>query len=445
MLTHLLLLCAGLMGVSGFSSSPPPLPTNATSPTLSVCLMVPTANRPEFVTRALAMMLRQDYPRELLHTVVVDDSPREHRVPDLVGGVQDVDGLAVHYVPLTEPLTIGSKRNLAARLCVGEVIVHWDDDDIYGALRLREQLAPIARGEADLTLLEHSLTYFAREDRVFAAHTATRTWGPHFGTLAYRASLHDERAGSTFPETSEAEDYGFAQRAVEYKAARVLVLPSSAAAAAALERRFLTRAEAATAAATAPEPLFVCVRHGSNTWMWDAREQQQKYRYHGRHLSSSLLHASDRAFFRAARESQLLPKLARRSNGRPAPYRRIHPTVDPNYFNHLYAPELAKRSRIGTTPVVGPRPADSSADGAPSRAAAVKRPLRSLVGAPLTTITYWDAHDPDTVAMYDLNSTSVYKGSGGVLGLAQTPLHAYGGVWTAPCAADASRTPPRRP
>ena len=100
--------------------------------------------------------------------------------------------------------------------------------------------------------------------------------------------------------------------------------------------------------------------------------------------------------------------------------------------------------RIGTTPVVGPRPADSSADGAPSRAS-VKRPLRSLVGAPLTTITYWDAHDPDTVAMYDVNSTSVYKGSGGVLGLAQTPLHAYGGVWTAPCAADASRTPPRRP
>ena len=44
----------------------------------SVCLMMPTANRPELVLRALEMMGRQEYPSSLLkEVVVVDDSPSD--------------------------------------------------------------------------------------------------------------------------------------------------------------------------------------------------------------------------------------------------------------------------------------------------------------------------------------------------------------------------------
>ena len=144
----------------------------------SVCVMVPTANRPEFVLRALEMMQRQRYPASLLREVViVDDSPVDLRVPGLVAGAQSYGSLTVNYMPLAEPLPIGTKRNMAARACTGEVVVHWDDDDVYGPTRLKEQLAPIARGDAEITLLEHSLTYFAREDRLWAAHTETGSWG----------------------------------------------------------------------------------------------------------------------------------------------------------------------------------------------------------------------------------------------------------------------------
>ena len=184
-----------------------PLATNG-SALPSVCIMIPTANRPEFVARALDMILEQRYPSEKIEAVViVDDSPSHHRAAGLKAGLQSYGGLNVHYLPLTEPLAIGAKRNLTAKTCTGDVVVHWDDDDIYGPQRLATQLAPLAAdGEADVTLLEHSLTYcepaaaavpppgphmqparadaararacaVAREDRLFAAFTEARSWG----------------------------------------------------------------------------------------------------------------------------------------------------------------------------------------------------------------------------------------------------------------------------
>ena len=64
--------------------------------------------------------------------------------------------------------------------------MHWDDDDIYGPRRLATQVAPIARGDADVTLLEHELTYFMADDALYQADmpwTHRPSWGPHFGTL----------------------------------------------------------------------------------------------------------------------------------------------------------------------------------------------------------------------------------------------------------------------
>ena len=121
------------------------------------------------------------------------------------------------YVVLSEQRSIGAKRNEAVRRATGEVAVHWDDDDIFAEGRLRAQVAPIVRGEADVTLLEHQLTYFMDRDELYAAAMPWKedvsTWGPHFGTLSYRRSL--VVGGVEFPDASEAEDYGFAQRVVE--------------------------------------------------------------------------------------------------------------------------------------------------------------------------------------------------------------------------------------
>ena len=168
----------------------------------------------------------QDYPQELIsEVVIVDDSPANLSLAELSPGLQDVDGLRVDYVRITDQRSIGEKRNIAVNHSTGTLLAFWDDDDIYGSQRLREQLAPLAAGKASMTVLPHALTYFMGDDSLFATHrgaascnvadlggcslTARSSWGPHFGTLAYLRSLHS--ASVSYPDTSEAEDYMFAQ------------------------------------------------------------------------------------------------------------------------------------------------------------------------------------------------------------------------------------------
>ena len=95
--------------------------------------------------------------------------------------------------------------------------MHWDDDDWYGSHRLRAQIQPIANGEANITVLPHAFTYFMAEDTLMAVDprkpcvrdcepglTARASWGPHFGTLAWRRDIH-ARGGVRFTNTSEAD------------------------------------------------------------------------------------------------------------------------------------------------------------------------------------------------------------------------------------------------
>ena len=103
----------------------------------SVSILLPTNSRPEFVQHALAMIRRQDYPANLIREVViVDDSPTELKL-DLKPGLQTLDGLRLDVVLLEAQMSIGEKRNLAVARATGEILVHWDDDDFYGAQRLR--------------------------------------------------------------------------------------------------------------------------------------------------------------------------------------------------------------------------------------------------------------------------------------------------------------------
>ena len=82
----------------------------------------------------MSMISRQDYPGELLREVViVDDSPTELRQSgETVTAAAAVNGPNYIYAALSVPESIGAKRNRAARLCTGDIVLHWDDDDIYG-------------------------------------------------------------------------------------------------------------------------------------------------------------------------------------------------------------------------------------------------------------------------------------------------------------------------
>jgi len=179
------------------------------SATPLVSVIVPTFGRPEFLAKTIELVQRQDYPN--VELVIVDDSPQPAAIPDFNW---------IKYVHLPSRVTIGEKRNIAVLRAKGEVIVHWDDDDYFREHRIREQVTPIINGEADMTVLEHHY-YFHLPTKSFYTVKRASTWGPHFATFVYRKSLFDN--GIRYPETSMAEDYGFAEFALN-KGASIRVM-----------------------------------------------------------------------------------------------------------------------------------------------------------------------------------------------------------------------------
>jgi ADP-heptose:LPS heptosyltransferase/SAM-dependent methyltransferase len=161
------------------------------------CIM-PTANRREFVPRAVEYFLRQEYARREL--IVVDDGT--DRVVDLMPS-----DARVRYIGLPTRKTVGAKRNLACEAARGEVIVHWDDDDWVGPQRLTYQVSALLEEGADLCGLDRVLfleparakawEYVYRGDR--------RPW-IYGASLCYRKEVWRRHA---FPDAAVGEDSRF--------------------------------------------------------------------------------------------------------------------------------------------------------------------------------------------------------------------------------------------
>jgi len=96
-------------------------------PRVSVC--TPTFNRRPFIESMIKCYEYQDYPKELLEWIIVDDGT--DKIEDMV---KDKD--YIKYYPLDEKITLGKKRNLMHTKCSGDIIVYMDDDDYYPPCRI---------------------------------------------------------------------------------------------------------------------------------------------------------------------------------------------------------------------------------------------------------------------------------------------------------------------
>ena len=293
-----------------------PLFLAASTTPLSACVIIPSNGRPELLRHTLERVHAQEYDG-LKRVVVIDDSsPELQMVPADFERRFASRAVQLEYIAMNTQHTVGQKRNIAVEQCEEDVVVHWDDDDFYADTRLREQLAPLAEGEADLTVFKHQLTYFMKEGALVAAGGAgavgadAGSWGPHFGTLAWRRSVAPK--GLRYSDASQGEDIGLAQRLVE-AGGRLLQVSS------------LSRV------ADAP-PVFVCVRHGSNTWNWEASPQTGQFQLNSHEIDASILHPADRAFAERLREDGVLEMLSVRRATAPAIRAILDPSVDPNFF-----------------------------------------------------------------------------------------------------------------
>lgn len=96
-------------------------------PLVSVC--TPTFNRRPFIKAMIANFLRQDYPRDRMEWIIVDDGT--DKIEDLVKNVP-----CVKYYYVDKKMSLGKKRNFMHDKVTGEILVYMDDDDYYPPCRV---------------------------------------------------------------------------------------------------------------------------------------------------------------------------------------------------------------------------------------------------------------------------------------------------------------------
>jgi glycosyltransferase involved in cell wall biosynthesis len=104
---------------------------------------MPTRGRPEFAVEALTYWVAQTYPR--LELVIVDDAD----APSFPGPIMPEAGIQYHR--LEHRLTVGAKRNLGCSRARGDIICHFDDDDISRPGRIADQVQRLLASEFKIT------------------------------------------------------------------------------------------------------------------------------------------------------------------------------------------------------------------------------------------------------------------------------------------------------
>ncbi len=152
---------------------------------------MPTANRPRFVTLAIACFRAQTYePKELL---ILDDGdsirsliPSDHRI---------------RYYHFDKRLVLGQKQNLGCELAAGEVICHWDDDDWSAPNRMEQQVKALLHSRKSVTGYHSSTIYDEIQHRAWHYH-GPLDWVAGF-SLCYLKSYW---ANDPFPTISTGQD-----------------------------------------------------------------------------------------------------------------------------------------------------------------------------------------------------------------------------------------------
>lgn len=183
-----------------------------------VSLLTPTFNRRAFFGQCVRCVLHQDYPRDLVEWIILDDGtdPIHDLLPAAAregegegeGEKKTRAGLPrIRYVRLEERLPLGEKRNRLHALATGDILMYVDDDDYYPPCRVsRSVQALVAHTAAMAVGCSEIPVWFLEEDVVW-------TFGPYrgghasCGTLAFRRELvAGPAARACIPSAAHAEE-----------------------------------------------------------------------------------------------------------------------------------------------------------------------------------------------------------------------------------------------
>lgn len=155
-------------------------------PFVSVC--TPTFNRRPFIPFMLDCFRNQDYPKDRMEWIIVDDGT--DKIKDLIDKATDIP--QIKYVQPPKRMNLGEKRNYMHTLAKGSIIVYMDDDDYYPPERVSHAVETLMNNRDALCAGSSELyIYFKHIGKMFQCGP----YGPNHataGTFAFRSSMLDQ-------------------------------------------------------------------------------------------------------------------------------------------------------------------------------------------------------------------------------------------------------------
>jgi hypothetical protein len=119
----------------------PPILQPADCPPISVVTLL--YNRRKFFDLACHSLMIQDYPKDKIEWIIVEDSdnPAEDASDRVMAVAAQAAPVRVVYVPLKKKRTVGAKRNLGVEKATADIVLMMDDDDHYPETSFRRRVA----------------------------------------------------------------------------------------------------------------------------------------------------------------------------------------------------------------------------------------------------------------------------------------------------------------
>ena len=150
-----------------------------------VSLCTPTFNRRPFISTMIECIANQDYPRDRMEWVIVDDGT--DKIGDLLQNLTNVP--KIHYYPINQKMTLGAKRNFTHSKCNGSILVYIDDDDYYPPERVSHAVTTLVNNKNVLCAGSSEIyVYFKHIQQMYQGGP----YGPNHataGTFAFRKEL----------------------------------------------------------------------------------------------------------------------------------------------------------------------------------------------------------------------------------------------------------------
>lgn len=125
------------------------------------CLMVtlPVPERLRFLEDSVAAYCRQTHANKEL--IIVTDAGAASDKGAIGTFVASLGRSDIKIVDPPAKLTLGALRNLSAARATGDILCHWDDDDLYHPRRLELQLDALLASSSQAVCLQGVMLYFS--------------------------------------------------------------------------------------------------------------------------------------------------------------------------------------------------------------------------------------------------------------------------------------------